>query len=375
MRGSGGGRSGGFSGGGHSGGFVRSGSGRGSFSGGRSSSFSGGRSSSFSGSHSSGGGVHFGGPRPSGGRYYYHGGGNRRGSGGCGSGCFGFIAVIILMIVAISFFSSVLPVACASLSCAGAALSSCSSTNAGTTTIVASTTEREKLDWDYKDTLKNIGLWTDNIQWFNTADSDLRSGMMTFYDETGIRPYLYLVSEEDSVAILGSDEAMIEYANNLYDTLFDGDEGYFLVTYFPCEGDTPAAVEGMMYYLCGDGITSVMDDNACEMFTSYWNYYYSKDGLTIGQFFGKIFSTTGEKMMKHSLKVRYVVLIIVLVIAAVVVVITVRSIVKAKIKQRNKETEDLERILDKPLETFGTDYDKVRDLKAKYDDKEDDKQQ
>ena len=40
---------------------------------------------------------------------------------------------------------------------------------------------------------------------------------------------------------------------------------------------------------------------------------------------------------------------------------------KARKAQKNKEQEDLERMLDKPLETFGTDP--VDELKDKYDDK------
>ena len=69
--------------------------------------------------------------------------------------------------------------------------------------------------------------------------------------------------------------------------------------------------------------------------------------------------------MAGPIHMRYVVIIVVAIIAVVVVVALLFKWWKAKKAQKNKEAEDLEKILNTPLETFGNK--EVDDLKDKYE--------
>ena len=86
----------------------------------------------------------------------------------------------------------------------------------------------------------------------------------------------------------------------------------------------------------------------------------------VDELFARTFSSAGKSIMKGPVHMRYVVIIIVAIIAVVIIVMLLFKWWKARTAQKNKEQEDLERMLDKPLETFGTDP--IDDLKDKYDD-------
>ena len=333
-------------GGGHSGrSFGGSHSGR-SFSGGggRSSSFGGGRSSSFGGGFSSGPSHHssyYGGSRSS---YYgrptrrvYYG---SRGSSPCGC-MFGFL--IFAMIFIGGLFSAL-----------GGSLGS---------NITKSNEKREKMDTS--NTTYSNTWFVDELGWLGRG-SKLRDGLESFYKKTGVQPLVYLAEYKEDYDI-NNDTYMFNKAEELYKELFGSDEGHLLFVYYACKDDYPSLMDGQVELICGKQTNIVMDENALDILESSYNYYYYGDtSISVEEMLAKTFTKAGKEIMKGPIRVRYVVIIIVSVVGAIVVISLLFKWWKARKAQKNKEAEDLEKILSKPLETFGKSD--VDDLKDKYKD-------
>lgn len=335
--GGGGGRSGGHSGGGRSGG-------GGSFGGSR--GFSGGSRGYSGGSRGySGGGVHHGGPSHV--YHHYSYGGRpvhyRRTSGGTGcAGCLTpFITFFVIMVVIFTFARIV-----GSLSFASS-------------TVVRSTEKRDKLSSSLCN--YNNEWYDDELGWIGRGNSTMIRGLENFYEKTGVQPYVALVSYDPQRTV--SDE---EYTNNLYDELFN-DEGHMLFCYFACENDYPELMDGTWYYVIGRSAETVIDSEAKEIFESYLNAAYNDMSLDVDELFAEAFTNSGKAIMKGPVHVRYIVLIIVAIVAVVLIIFIAYKWWKKRVAQKNKEQEDLERILSRPLETFGDN--ETENLKKKYDSK------
>lgn len=128
-------------------------------------------------------------------------------------------------------------------------------------------------------------------------------------------------------------------------------------------------MDGKAFYICGKQTEVVMDENAKSILESSYDYYYNGDAsISVEEMLAKIFTRAGKEIMKGPIRIRYVVIIIVSVVGAIVVISLLFKWWKARKAQKNKEAEDLERILSKPLETFGkSDVDDLRiNTKTEY---------
>ena len=184
--------------------------------------------------------------------------------------------------------------------------------------------------------------------------------MEDFYEDTGIQPHLYLVDWNGPI----SDDEAYAFMEETYDAFFT-DEGHILVCYFSCAGDGIDLVDGTSFLLCGTSTELIMDEEAQKIFWAEEEENYFDDNLYFEEYWGETFRETGQRMMAGPIPWSTVAIVVVVVIGVVVVVIIIKKINKARIAQKNKEQEDLERMLSKPLETFGDDA--VEDLKDKYD--------
>lgn len=281
-------------------------------------------------------GGFYGAPPPPRRRYYRT---PYRAGGGC-SAVFAFIIILVILII-------VFPLTLLFRSISG-----------GTT---KSTVKRDKLDGKYVDYIDEW--YDDQLGWLGTNNRTVIGGLEDFYKETGVQPYLCLV---EYGTVEDSDTARDEYIENLYSELFT-DEGHLLFCYFACENDRPEIMDGTWLYIVGKDTELVMDENAKDILESNFQYYYDDTSLDVDELFARTFSFAGESIMKGPVHMRYIVLIIVAIVAVVIIVALLIKWWKARTAQKNKEQEDLERMLDKPLETFGTDS--VDELKNKYDDK------
>lgn len=335
----GGGRGGGFSGGGGRGGGFSGGSGRGGgFSGGSRGGVNrgGGNHGGFSGGHH--GGYRPRPPRPPRrpfvfwGRPWYGGGG---GGGGCG--CSGIVWAILTIVIVLAILVTLLPFGMFG--------------GGGSGNITASTIEREKLA---SGLVQETEYYTDEAGWISSAKT-LQNGMKTFYNKTGVQPYLYIL-QPDSIT---STTELAQKAEELYDELFT-DNAHFLVVY--CD-DTRRGSFNIGVW-CGAQTTTIMDDEALSVFVDYLDRYYSDMSLTDEEYFSIVFEKTAERIMSVT---KSSVPIIVISISTVVVVLLLIWFWKKRKEQEAEEAKRAEEILKTPLEKFG-DKD-VEDLAKKYEDK------
>ncbi|MCD8118226.1 MAG: hypothetical protein LUE29_01810 [Lachnospiraceae bacterium] len=174
------------------------------------------------------------------------------------------------------------------LSAISSGFRSCSS-GGGTEVIISdvttSTVEREKL----ADGLATFDeYYLDELDWIYD-ENELYSGMKTFYDETGVAPFLYLTDNIDGD--YDPDEDTIETAlNDFYDEHFD-DEGHLLVLFMEDEDGY-----WQRYYIVGSAAKAVMDDEACEILMDFLDAYYYSD-LEDEEYFSTVFEKTAERIM------------------------------------------------------------------------------
>lgn len=337
--GSRGGGGGGSRGGGGSFGGSRSGGGRyGGSSGGRS-----GRS----GGGSFGGGGGYRPPRHSshnrpifiGGGYrrpYY----GRRGPSGCGCSTSAFTTLVIVVILVI-FFASMM---------------GDRSGNSGSqdVQISVSTVEREKLP---AGSVNETDYYTDSIGgWINNR-KELTTGMVYFYQKTGVQPYLYLIDSVDGNNNPTPGE-IAAFSEEMYDELFT-DEGHLLLVFYEY-GDT-----FYYQYIAGSMAKSVIDNEAADILFDYLDrYYYSSLGEE--EMFSTVFKETADRIMQVTPTTAERMQPFLIVVSLIVLAAILFAWWNKSKKQKEAETKRTQDMLNTPLNTFGDR--EAEELKRKYSD-------
>ncbi len=355
-RGGGGSFGGGSRGGGSFGG-SGGGRGSGSFGGGSFGGRIGGSGGSFGGSHM--GGRPSGGPgfgmsgggspiRPGGSSF----GGSGGGRGGCGCGVIGAIAIILIfMFLMMGNFAS----------CGSALLSSGISSSSGsssTSNITASTIEREKLS---SSLVNETGYYTDETGSFINSSTELTSGLKSFYQQTGVQPYVYITDNIDG-DYAPSEDDLDTFAENLYESLFT-DEGHLLFVYVDLTGS-----DGYMgHIVIGYSAQTVIDDEAYEILTQYINAYYYDSSLSNAEFISNAFRDAGERIM-HVEKSAWPYVLIVFGVIAILIILLIWW--KKRKAQKNLEAQQTEEILNTPLQQYGNT--EAEELAKKYSGKDSD---
>ena len=337
-------------GGGRSGGGSRGGGGRSMGGGSRSGSrsFSGGgrsRSSSSGPRRMSGSSGYGGGYRSSGSSYhnhhhhyghhmpppprrrYYYSGGRRYYSGG-GGGCASILAyIVVFMIVMVFLFSA--------------------STMGGKTSNVK--LNREKYNGSVD---SSQGYYEDTcVEKFidRTNETILISGFKEFYNKTGVFPFLYVIENTPSKSEY---EGYDTYQDKIYEELFES-EGNFLIVYIAEEDD--------YYFAAGYDTGEIIDETSLDVICDKVNgYWYTGD---LAKAFGNGLEDAAKNIMAKS-NGRVIGIVAVVAVAIIILVAMLIKWWNKKKAQDNKEQEDLEKILNTPLETFGSD---INDLAQKYD--------
>ncbi len=260
-------------------------------------------------------------------------GGNHHPSVGCGS-YVGVFIVIIALIIAASVF-----------------LYNGSSFSGGAVT--ASTREREALP---AGSVNETDYFTDELSWIGTR-SALISGMRSFYQKTGVQPYLYLTDSIDGDRS-PSNNQIGQFANTLYDELFT-DESHYLLVFQEYNNSYH------MGYTVGSQAKTVIDKEAEDIILDYVERHYYNQNLTDEQMFSKAFEDAGERIMSITTSPW----IPVLIVFGIVIVLAVAFFWwRAHKKQKNLEAEQTQKIFETPLETFGDT--EAEERAKKYEDEE-----
>ena len=183
--------------------------------------------------------------------------------------------------------------------------------------------------------------------------SRLSRQLQSFYDTTGIQPYLYLKSYD---AALTTDEEKELWAQDWYEENIDN-ETTFLYVYF---GESDPDTVGYMAYVNGKSVTSVMDAEAVDIFWNYLDRYWVDDNLSMTDVFIKTFDATAETIMTKTTTFADVMKIVMMIFLVIIVDICVGILFRMKFRRDKEKAAETERILNTPLEKASD------DLKDKY---------
>ena len=216
--------------------------------------------------------------------------------------------------------------------------------------VTASTVQREALP---AGAVNETAYYTDELGWIGNR-TKLEAGMKNFYKETGVQPYLYITDSVNG----NHDPTAAEleaFANDQYDALFT-DEAHLLLVFFEY---TPS--EYHTWCITGTQAKTVVDTEAVNILLDYVDRYYYSD-LSDEEMFSKSFDEAGERIMSVT-RSPWIAVWIVLGVLAIVVVAFLWW--RSRKKQRNLEDEQTRKILETPLETFGSG--EAEELAKKYE--------
>ncbi len=249
---------------------------------------------------------------------------------GCAKGCLAAIVLVIVVIVITMAFGS---------------FASCARSDGS---VGASTHQREALA---AGSAVETGYYTDESGDWIRDSAALERGLETFFAETGVQPYVYILPNGTST----SESELAARAEELYDELFT-DEAHFLLVF--CD-------DGQGSYTCGYAVGSaaktIMDDEAIGILADYLDRNYLDLSLSEEEIFADTFAQTAERIMHVTTSP---VVYIAGAAAVVAIVALVIYLVRRRSQERAAERAHVEEMLNTPLETFGDQ--KLDDLEEKY---------
>ena len=182
--------------------------------------------------------------------------------------------------------------------------------------------------------------------------SKLSKNLKNFYNKTGIQPYIYLKSYDET---LTSDSQKDNYAQNWYEQNIDNEDTFLFVYY---EDQDPNEI-GYMAYVNGKQVTSVMDSEAVNIFWNYIDRYWTDDSLSTVEVFTKTFNSTANTIMEKSTTSNDIIKIICIIVGIIIVIGGIIYILRMKFKRDKEKAKETVEILKTPL-------DKSDELRDKY---------
>lgn len=200
--------------------------------------------------------------------------------------------------------------------------------------IQQSTVERSKLD---SSLCTKVDTWyQDDINWIHD-EKTLLKGLKTFYDKTGVQPYLWITDNINGKAKPNTSDFETALKSK-YSELFK-DEGHVIVCFMESSPSVYAT-----YYWAGSAAKGVIDDKAGEILLDVIDSKYTSD-LSDEEMFSKSFSDAATRMMKVGRTTKQYIILAVAVIAGLGIIVGFIFLLKAKRKSDAEEAEERERIL------------------------------
>lgn len=208
--------------------------------------------------------------------------------------------------------------------------------------IQQSTIERSKLD---SSLCTRVDTWyQDDINWIHD-EKTLLKGLKTFYNKTGVQPYLWITDNINGKAKPNTSDFETALKSK-YSELFK-DEGHVIVCFMESSPSVYAT-----YYWAGSAAKGVIDDEAGEILLDVIDSKYTSD-LSDEEMFSKSFSDAATRMMKVGHTTKQLIIIAVIVLLCLGFVVSVYLWVKTRAKARAEEAEETQRILNTPIDEIG----------------------
>lgn len=210
--------------------------------------------------------------------------------------------------------------------------------------------------------------YEDNIGWVSSKNTMI-SGLEDFYKKTGIQPYILFVPYSEKYW-KGNDiqETKVnEYLEKIYKEKFK-DEGHFIFAYFQCKSDSKSEMDGEFRYLSGYSADTIMDNEAISILWGHFEKNYYNTSLSLEKMISNTFSETAKSIMSKPTNGWDFFIILIIVVLAIIVIIFIYKMIKNKHQREKEKQEYTEKILEKPLETFGNETTDTSELEKKYED-------
>lgn len=205
--------------------------------------------------------------------------------------------------------------------------------------IQQSTIERSKLD---SSLCTRVDTWyQDDINWIHD-EKTLLKGLKTFYNKTGVQPYLWITDNVNGKAKPNTSDFETALKSK-YSELFK-DEGHVIVCFMESSPSVYAT-----YYWAGSAAKGVIDDEAGEILLDVIDSKYTSD-LSDEEMFSKSFSDAATRMMKAGRTTKQYIILAVAVVAGLGIIVGFIFLLKAKRKSDAEEAEERERILNTDID-------------------------
>ena len=204
--------------------------------------------------------------------------------------------------------------------------------------IQQSTIERSKLD---SSLCTRVDTYQDDINWIHD-EKTLLKGLKTFYDKTGVQPYLWITDNINGKAKPNTSDFETALKSK-YSELFK-DEGHVIVCFMESSPSVYAT-----YYWAGSAAKRVIDDEAGEILLDVIDSKYTSD-LSDEEMFSKSFSDAATRMMKVGRTTKQYIILAVAVVAGLGIIVGFIFLLKAKRKSDAEEAEERERILNTDID-------------------------
>lgn len=205
--------------------------------------------------------------------------------------------------------------------------------------IQQSTIERSKLD---SSLCTRVDTWyQDDINWIHD-EKTLLKGLKTFYDKTGVQPYLWITDNINGKAKPNTSDFETALKSK-YSELFK-DEGHVIVCFMESSPSVYAT-----YYWAGSAAKRVIDDEAGEILLDVIDSKYTSD-LSDEEMFSKSFSDAATRMMKVGRTTKQYIILAVAVVAGLGIIVGFIFLLEAKRKSDAEEAEERERILNTDID-------------------------
>lgn len=170
--------------------------------------------------------------------------------------------------------------------------------------------------------------------------------LKTFYDQTGVQPYIVITEATPS---LQTTAQMENYMESYYKQNIDN-QNTFLYMYFGDPYFSETDEVGDMFVYRGENIKSVMDAAAVDIFWDYIDQEWRSD-LETDDLFVKVYDETAKRIMTKSTTSKDIMMRILLIVGIIAVGLLALYYVKLKHKREREKAEETKAILETPLAT------------------------